>query len=179
MLPELVFYAAVSADGFLAEADGGVSFLDGYPPQDDDGPATDYGYSEFIAGIDALLMGSHTYEFVLHHGTWPYDDLPTIVLSSRDLPPMADTVRVIEVTPHDALTKLAANGARRVWLVGGSRLLRSCLELGLEPAYILTEIPVTLGDGLPLFLGDDPLRDREPDRVTRHSHGVVQREWRR
>ncbi len=61
MATDVVAYLAVSLDGFIAEADGGVAFLDDFG-------SDEYGYDEFIGGIAALVMGSATYEQVVGLG---------------------------------------------------------------------------------------------------------------
>src|SRR6185436_9202777 len=59
---EIVYYAAASLDGFIATPDGSVDWL---PPIEAGGE--DYGYGDFYASADAILMGSATYENILRH----------------------------------------------------------------------------------------------------------------
>src|ERR1044071_7730004 len=68
---EIVYYAAASLDGFIATSDGGIDWL---PPIEAEGE--DYGYRDFYASVDALLMGSATYEHILRHAAWPYAGKP-------------------------------------------------------------------------------------------------------
>jgi hypothetical protein len=75
---EIVYYAAVSLDGFIATPDGGVDWL---PPIEAGGE--DYGYSDFYASVDAILMGSATYENILRHAAWPYPDKKCWVFSKQ------------------------------------------------------------------------------------------------
>jgi dihydrofolate reductase len=55
MLPEARVFIATSLDGQIARADGTIDWL----PSPD--PADDYGYAEFMAGVDALAVGRHTF----------------------------------------------------------------------------------------------------------------------
>lgn len=64
---QISVYIAVSLDGYIARPDGSLDWL----PQGDG--ADDYGYSDFIAPIDRIVMGRKTYETVLGFGgDWPY-----------------------------------------------------------------------------------------------------------
>ena len=57
-------YLAMSMDGFIAGPDDDLDWLDEVPHPE----GNDYGYGEFMARIDALLMGRRTYEVVRGFG---------------------------------------------------------------------------------------------------------------
>lgn len=71
-------FVGTSLDGFIARLDGSFDFLPA-----DGGEA--HGYDEFMAGIDAIVMGRNTFETVLTLGAWPYGGKRVVVLSSRPL----------------------------------------------------------------------------------------------
>src|SRR5438045_9646119 len=71
-------FVGVSVDGLMARTDGALDFL---PP----GGGEPHGYDEFIATVDALVIGRNTFETVLAFKTWPYGDKRVVVLSSRPL----------------------------------------------------------------------------------------------
>lgn len=73
-------FVGTSLDGFIARMNGSFDFLDA-------GGNEPHGYEEFIATVDALVMGRNTYEIVLGFGAWPYGSKPVFVLSSRPLAP--------------------------------------------------------------------------------------------
>ena len=79
-MPEVIYYVASSLDGYVATADGGVDWLTGFHISGED-----HGAGKLQASIDALLLGSHTYEFALKLGQWPSPDKPTWVFTKRDL----------------------------------------------------------------------------------------------
>jgi dihydrofolate reductase len=142
----IVYYVAISADGFVATLDGGVDWLTPFQETGED-----YGYADFFASIDGLIMGRTTYDQVLGFGEWPYTDKPCWVLSSRPLESKKPTIMASSESP-DALTRrLAAVGYRRLWLVGGATTACAFENLKLVTDYILTVIPVFLGQGLSLF----------------------------
>lgn len=172
MLPEAHVFVATSLDGYIAAPDGGIDWLTSLPAPEGE----DHGYAAFMAGIDAIVMGRATYETALGFGEWPYP-VPVLVLSRRltdaDLrPDLAGRVRVEAGGPRAALARLAAEGARRVYVDGG-QVVSACLRAGLVSRLTVTRVPVLLGAGLPLFgdCGDHALRHVET-RVW--AHGFVQ-----
>jgi hypothetical protein len=59
----VVYYAAMSLDGYIAEADDTIEWLTGFEavPPADGFETVEGGYGEFYEGIDALVTGrSHT-----------------------------------------------------------------------------------------------------------------------
>ena len=73
-------FIGTSVDGFIARTNGDLDFL---PP----GGGEPHGYDEFMATVDALVIGRKTFETVLTFDTWPYGEKPVFVLSTRPLAP--------------------------------------------------------------------------------------------
>ena len=141
-------YIATSLDGFIARPDGGLDWL----PQPVEG-GEDYGYGEFFASIDAIVMGRNTFDTVLSFGQWPYADKRMWVLSSRELalpafvPP---TVTRWSDSPASLVDELTAQGVRKVYVDGG-KTIQSFLQANLLDEITITTIPVLIGQGIPLF----------------------------
>ena len=152
-------YIATSLDGFIARPDGALDWLLGAPGNSGD----DYGYKDFIATVDVIIMGRATYEKVLTFGAWPYLGKHVVVLSSRALtiaPERRSDVEVMSGEPADLLQRLAARGFKHAYVDGGQTVQRF-LSAGLIQRIIVTRIPVLIGRGIPLFgpvPGDIPLK---------------------
>jgi dihydrofolate reductase len=151
MMVEIVYYVASSLDGYIATTDGGVEWL---PAIESTGE--DYGYYAFYASIDALLMGSHTYEQVLRHGRWPYSGKPCWVFSRRQLQVAQAEIILTSQSPRDIVAELHTRRLHRVWLVGGGELAESFRAQGLITEYVIGVIPTILGAGIPLFASPGP-----------------------
>lgn len=145
-MPHVVLYIAMSLDGFIADAEGGVHWLAPF-----DSPA--YGYDEFVAGVDSLVMGRATYEQVRSFGSWPYAGKRVVVMTSRPLPDAPEGV-----TPWHggSAAQLVAGLPGTVWLVGGAKAIRTFLGAGLIDRMRLFVIPCLLGEGIRLFEGERP-----------------------
>ena len=152
--PQTVVYVGTSLDGFIARPDGGIDWLDlPEPESDSEGPAEDYGWAEFIATIDAMVMGRATFELLLGLDTWHYGEIPVTVLSrTLEAVPehLAGKARVSSLGPHEVLAELAGQGARRVYVDGG-RAVQSFLALDLIDELVVTRLPILIGEGIPLF----------------------------
>lgn len=146
-MPNIV-YIAVSLDGFIATPDGGIGWLNEIPNPDN----SDFGFSEFMAGIDALVMGRKTFEKVLEFEKWPYTK-PVFVLSRRlkVVPPgLEDRAQFMSGKIKDVVDTLNAKGFGNLYVDGG-QTIQSFLKQNLIDEMIITWISVILGDGVPLF----------------------------
>jgi dihydrofolate reductase len=142
--PRFRLYLAVSVDGFIADEEGGVDFLDGFDP-------AALGFGEFIQGVSLLVMGSRTYEQCLGFHEWPYGRIPTIVMTRRDLPrPAGAVVRFHRASAAELLEELNQHGGD-IWIVGGGKMIAALLNAGVRPSLELTVIPRVLGRGVRLF----------------------------
>lgn len=168
-MPAVLYYVAASLDGYIATQDGGVEWLSPF-----EGTGEDYGFTQFYASIDALLLGSRTYEQSLTFGTWPYPGKPCWVFSQRPLPVSRPEVTLTTHSPHQVVAALAAQQYRRVWLVGGATLAASCRAEGVITEYIISIVPIILGGGLPLFSAPGPPENLALAETRSYSNGVVQ-----
>jgi len=143
-------YIATSMDGFIAGPGGDLSWL----PEPPEGSGEDYGWSTFIAGIGALLMGRGTYDGVQAMGVdWPFPDHDTLVATNRPLPNRPPRVEAVGGDIRDLVAgALARAGGRDVYIDGG-KLIRQALDAGLVDEVTITLVPVVLGAGHPLFAG--------------------------
>ncbi|HEU4886487.1 MAG TPA: dihydrofolate reductase family protein [Thermoanaerobaculia bacterium] len=138
-------FVGLSLDGFLARPDGSFDFLPTDPEP--------HGFDEFIAGIDAIVMGRNTFEIVLPFPEWPYGNKRVVVLSSKPIDLSAVTGGVVEQMsgePADIVSRLAATGAHHLYIDGGITIQRF-LRAGLIQRLIITRVPVLIGEGIPLF----------------------------
>jgi len=146
VLPEIVYYVAASLDAYIATDDGGVDWLTPFQSTRED-----HGAGDLYSSVDALLMGSHTYEFALQLGHWPAPDKPSWVFTHRDLRVLHPSITLTSQTPAEVVELLRTRGVRRAWLMGGGKLATSFRSAGLISHFIISVFPVILGAGIPLF----------------------------
>jgi dihydrofolate reductase len=165
-------FIGTSLDGFIARPNGEFDFLP-------EGGGEPHGYNEFIASVDALVIGRKTYETVLGFEEWPYGDKRVVVLSSRPLDLSAargGKVEQMAGAPAEIVAKLAASGVRHVYVDGGITI-QGFLRAGFIQRLIITRVPVLIGEGIPLF-GTLPRDVRLRHIGTQHyASGLVKSEY--
>jgi dihydrofolate reductase len=155
---EIVYYVAASVDGFIATSDGGIEWLQPF-----ESTGEDYGYAEFYASVQAVLLGRKTYEQCLQFPEWPYAGKPYWVFSGAN-----------GNTPAKAVTEMQSRGIRRAWLVGGGKLAAGFRAAGLITEHIVSVIPVLLGSGIPLFDGKARQQSLRLVSAKSFDNGIVQ-----
>jgi dihydrofolate reductase len=166
-------FIGTSVDGFIARRNGEYDFL----PADGGEP---HGYTEFMAGIDTLVIGRKTFETVLGLAEWPYVGKRVVVLSSRTLDlskVRKHRVEQMAGEPAEIVARLEASGAKSLYVDGGDTIQRF-LRAGLIQRLIITRVPVLIGEGISLF-GTLP-RDVRLEHVETRSYrsGLVKSEYR-
>jgi len=164
-------FIATSLDGFIARPDGALDWL-----PDDCEP---HGYDEFMATVDALVIGRKTFEVVLGFGGWHYGSKPVIVLSStlKELKvPETARCEIMAGSPQEIVARLDDRGYQHLYIDGGVTI-QGFLRAGMIQRMTITRIPVLLGKGIPLF--GDLSRDVRWKHVTTRSFpsGMAQSEY--
>ena len=138
----IVYYAAMSLDGRIAGPDHDLSFLQTLDGGND--------YEDFSAGVDSLILGARTWDFMVRHGSWPYAGKPTwIVTHAEELAalPGAEPVETYAGDLAELVRLIGQRGLQRTWLVGGGDLAGQLLAADLIDELILTVAPSLLGAG--------------------------------
>jgi dihydrofolate reductase len=166
-------FIATSLDGFIARADGAIDWLPA-------GGGEPHGYDEFMATVDAIVIGRNTFETVMSFPEWPYARTPVVVLTthpSKVVPPAGVVCDVMGGTPEEIVARLDERGMRHLYIDGGVTVQRF-LDAGLIQRVIITRVPVLIGTGIPLF---GPVSgDIRFEHVATRSYksGLVQSEYR-
>ena len=149
-IPKCRVYIAASVDGFIAEQDGSVSWLDAFH-------SADYGYEAFSATIGTVVMGRTSFDQTLAFGVWPYTGKRSVVLTHR-VPPAAS---IPECSFVSGFTKAIASDLETssdgdVWVMGGADVIGQFLNAKRIDSIDLFVMPVLLGRGISTFPPRDP-----------------------
>ena len=148
MRKKIILYIATSLDGFIARKNGSVDWLSPY----ENGPE-DYGYNEFYKKTGTVIMGNTTYKQVLSFGDFPYKGKDCFVFTRNKDQPKDENVAFVTKSAKDFISQLNLRDNENVWLVGGASIIDEFLKFDLIDEFIITTIPILLGDGIPLFKG--------------------------
>lgn len=139
----------MSLDGYIADSNGGVDWLKG---ECDD--INDMGtYSEFVKGIDTILMGHNTYHQIsteLSPQKWIYNDFKTYVFTHRELT-SSEKIKFTNENPNSLIKKLKAEAGKNIWICGGANLVQQLMWEDVIDQYHINVIPTLLGSGIRLF----------------------------
>lgn len=143
-----IVYIATSIDGYIAGKDGDIKWLTEFPNPEQ----SDYGFFDFMTGIDALIMGRHTFETVNGFDMWMYNK-PVFVISNKltELTgKWADKAKLVKGNLKEVVAQLNAQGINNIYVDGG-KTIQSFMALDMIDKLIITIIPIVLGGGIPLF----------------------------
>lgn len=144
-----IVYVAASLDGFIADKDGGLDWLNSISNPE----GIDFGYTDFIDRIDALIIGRVTYETVLEFGIeWPYSKSVFVLSTTLKTVPseLKGKVEIVTGNLKNVVDILNNRGFKNLYIDGGSTI-QNFLKENLIHELIITTIPILLGGGVSLF----------------------------
>ena len=170
MAGDVVFFQALSQDGFVTDVQGSASWQEPYF-------TAELGFHDFIAGVSAVIIARSNYERIAAGGKWPFGPLPGIV---PGLAPLADLGAPVEAVADDPAALVAAaqsKGSGTVWIQGDTTLALRMMTAGVVDRLDLFVLPETLGAGTER-IDADALRHFTLEGETNFSSGVAKRTYR-
>ncbi|MEY8443787.1 dihydrofolate reductase family protein [Lactococcus ileimucosae] len=140
-------YTATSLDGYIATENDDLQWLFEVDGEGDNGTGS------FYAGIDVIVMGKKTYDYIIREesGQWAYGEKTVYVLShtTHDNNDQVTFIKSINQIPEFEAGLI--NSTKNIWIMGGGQINRLFLEKHLVDEIIITIAPVLLGKGKELF----------------------------
>jgi dihydrofolate reductase len=171
---KIIVHIASSADGFIAGPDGELEWLTSRPA-----PPGFYGMNAFMKTIDTTVMGRKTYEASLQLGATFDPKSPTIVFSRRTPPPgLPAGVTFVDDAIEPFVRRLRDRPGKDIWLMGGGELIAGFLEAQAVDQFVISVIPIFLGDGIPLIARRHREVPLELQSVESFEDGLVQLHYR-
>ena len=138
-MKKIILYVATSVDGFIARKNGSVDWLTQY-----NNSGEDFGYKEFLDSVETIILGNTTYrEFKA-----PYENKKCYVFSRKNTG-KENNITYVNTDVKEFTDGLSEN--ENIWLVGGADIAKEFLKHNLIDEFIITIIPIVLGEGIPLF----------------------------
>ena len=167
---KVIVHIAASADGYIARPDGNIDWLTSRPA-----PPGFYGMEAFMRTVDTMVMGRGTYEASLELGA-KFDPARPSIVFSRHAPP-ADVPAGVEFTSEAIgpfVQRLRARPGKDIWLMGGGDLIASFLDAQAIDEFVVSVVPVFIGDGIPLIARRHRLTPLTLHTTERFDDGLVQ-----
>lgn len=151
-MSELVFYAAISADGYIAGPNGDMSWATKYLADGED-----YGYVRLVGTSSAILMGRATFDFEIESGAQGPRPLPTYVLTH--IPELYEAIQEENLifTGGDiasVVEMISENHPGQLFVMGGAEVVRQLIDENLIDMMRLFVCPEDLGSGTLAFKDD-------------------------
>ncbi len=162
-------FIASSLDGFIAEEDGNISWLNTVEKEDED-----YGYGDFIKTIDIVITGRKTYDKIISiDPDYNYFGKNCFVLS-RETKGKNGNIIFYNDDPYKLVEKLKKESGKDIYVDGGSEIIMELRKYNLIDEYIISIIPVLLGKGVKLFADAGFIENLIFGYVKSYSSGLVQ-----
>ena len=173
---KISLFIATSLDGYIAKPDNDLSFLRLIEKEGED-----YGYAEFTNTIDTLIVGRRTYDYVLEEiGPSHYDNgqRDVYVITRTERPQIGRTIFYTgDIT--ELVKRLKSGKGKNIYCDGGAEIINELLKHDLIDEFIISVIPVLLGDGIKLFKDGRPEQRLEFITAKTFETGLIQLYYRR
>lgn len=171
---KLVLYIATSLDGYIAKPQDDIGFLSAVAQE-----GQDYGYAEFLEGVDAVILGRKTYDIIVSMGIeFPHSDKDSYVIT-RSARPATGSVKFYSGELKSLVQQLKSQKGKNIYCDGGAEIANELIRHDLIDEFIISVIPVLVGDGIRLFKDHRPEQLIELLDVKSFDTGLVQLHYRR
>jgi dihydrofolate reductase len=144
---KIIVNIATSADGYIARPDGDIEWLTRRPP-----PKGFYGIGKFMQSIDTKLFGRKTYDVSLRMGAQFDSKTRNYVFSRQPFPASVPSgVEFISGGIGSFAKRLRDQNGKNIWMMGGGDIIASFLDEDAIDEFIISVVPVFIGDGIPLI----------------------------
>lgn len=166
----------MSLDGYIAKPNDDLSFLSIVEKEGED-----YGYEEFTRTIDTIIIGRKTYDYVLREiGPSHYDngERDVYVITRTERPGTGRTT-FYTGSLAELVRQLKSENGKNIYCDGGAEILNELMKNDLVDEFIISVIPVLVGDGTRLFKDGRPGQSLELVNVKTFDTGLTQLHYRR
>lgn len=173
---KISLFIAMSLDGYIAQPNDDLSFLKLVEKEGED-----YGYAEFTSQIDTIIIGRRTYDYVVNEiGASHYDngERDVYVITRTERPQVGRTI-FYTGNLTELVERLKSENGKNIYCDGGAEIINELLKQDLIDEFVISVIPVLLGDGTRLFNNRRPEQVLEFITVKTFETGLVQLHYKR
>lgn len=166
-----------SLDGYIAKKDNSVSWFETSDNYENGVSISEQDQEEFLKTIDCYVMGSRTYEHAFELSKsygWAYVDVPTIVLTHRQLPIDRQNIETYSGDLNKLVNERLKPNYKNVWLIGGAKLTKDFIRSNLADEIRQSILPIMLGDGTPFFDQTGQEQALHLENVRAYKNGMVE-----
>ncbi len=171
MKRKLILYISMSVDGFIATHDDDLSWLSVVEKE-----GGDYGYTEFNESVDTYIVGRKTYDTIrtLTGGNFPQASQHKCYVLTRTKRENENGVTFYSGDIERLIHSLKQESGKNIYCDGGAEIVHLLMQKNLIDEYIISVIPIILGDGKRLFKGNTPTINIRSVSSQQFDSGLVQ-----
>ena len=173
---KLSLFIATSLDGYIAKPNDDLSFLKLVEKEGED-----YGYAEFTANIDTIILGRRTYDWVLREiGTSHYDNGErNVYVITRTERQSVGKTKFYTGNLTELVQQLKSEYGKNIYCDGGAEIVNELLISDLIDEFIVSIVPVLVGNGIRLFKDGRPEQQLELVNTKTFDTGLIQLHYKR
>jgi len=166
---KLILYISASLDGYIAKPDDDLSFLGIVQKEGED-----YGYNDFVATVDTVILGRKTYDWVMKQvTTFPHADKETYIITGTEKPKNGN-INFYNGNLKNLVERLKSETGKNIFCDGGAEVVNELLKYRLIDEFIISIIPILVGNGTKLFKDGRPEQNLELISSKQFGTGLVQ-----
>jgi dihydrofolate reductase len=165
---KVILYIAMSLDGCIAKSDGDISFLSMVEKEGED-----YGYSDFLRTIDTVIIGRKSYDKIIGMG-YEYHTDKDVYIITRTERPAGGAFKYYTGSLKKLISELKNKHGKNIYCDGGGEIVNELLRDNLIDEFIISVIPIILGDGISLFKKGIPEMNLKLISSAEYDKGLVQ-----
>ena len=173
---KISLFIATSLDGYIAKPNDDLSFLKLVEKEGED-----YGYAEFTSNIDTIIIGRKTYDYVVNEiGASHYDNgQRDVYVMTRTERPQVGRTTFYTGNITELVKQLKSENGKNIYCDGGAEVINELLKHNLIDEFIISVIPVLLGNGTRLFKDGRPEQALEFITAKTFETGLAQLHYKR
>lgn len=173
---KLSLFIATSLDGYIAKPNDDLSFLKLVEKEGED-----YGYEEFTVNIDTIILGRKTYDYVLKEiSSSHYDNgQRDVYVITRTARPSVGRTTFYTGNLTELVEQLKSESGKNIYCDGGAEIVNELLKSDLIDEFIISIIPVLVGNGTRLFKNGRPEQQLELVNSKTFDTGLTQLHYKR
>ncbi|KYG80816.1 dihydrofolate reductase [Roseivirga seohaensis] len=173
---KISLFIATSLDGYIAKPNDDLSFLKLVEKEGED-----YGYQQFTDTIDTLIIGRKTYDYVIKEiGSSHYDNgQRDVYVITRTQRPSVGRTTFYTGSLTNLVKQLKSENGKNIYCDGGAEVINELLKNDLIDEFIISIIPVLLGNGTRLFKDGRPEQLLEFVTAKTFETGLIQLHYKR
>ncbi len=174
MSRKVILYIAASLDGYIAKPNDDLSFLNLVQEEGED-----YGYVEFLKSVDTVILVRKTYDWIMTQvPEFPHADLNSYIIT-RTPRPNVGKLHFYTKKLSNLISKLKSEKGKNIFVDGGAQVVDQLLKEDLIDEFIISILPVLVGEGTRLFKDGRPEQTLELISTKQFKRGLTQLHYKR